>query len=253
MLDQLRQGAQGWVSKLLMALADPQLRDLGHFGGFQGYQADRLASVGDAEVTVRDFSRVYDQARRNAQQQGRQVNPDQVLQAVMLNAALDDAAGQLRARRLGRPGRGRDRQEPRLPEHRRLVRSPALHHDPRQCRHEPERLRARREARPRARADRRYDRHRARGATAARRGTLPAAERGADHLLRHRRQGLPSSRSGRRATATCKPTSTRTRRASARPNTASWRCSRLIRRRLPMRTPYPMLTSPRNTRNGRRA
>ena len=63
-------------------------------GGFEGYQADRLASVGDAEVTVRDFSRVYDQARRNAQQQGRQVNPDQVLQAVMLNAALDDAAGQ---------------------------------------------------------------------------------------------------------------------------------------------------------------
>src|SRR5262245_6244441 len=78
MLDQLRQGAQGWVSKLLMAVLVLSFAIWG-IGGFNGYHADRLASVGDAEVTVQDFSRVYQQAQRNAQQNGRQVNPEQVL------------------------------------------------------------------------------------------------------------------------------------------------------------------------------
>ena len=44
-------------------------------GGFEGYRAGTLATVGDAEVSVQDFARVYDQAQRNAQQPGRQVNP----------------------------------------------------------------------------------------------------------------------------------------------------------------------------------
>jgi len=93
MLDQLRQGAQGWVSKLLMAMLVISFAIWG-IGGFQGYHAGRLASVGNAEVSVRDFSRFYEQAQRNAQQSGRQVSPDQVLSAVMMNAALDDAANQ---------------------------------------------------------------------------------------------------------------------------------------------------------------
>jgi peptidyl-prolyl cis-trans isomerase D len=93
MLDQLRQGAQGWVSKLLMAVLVLSFAIWG-IGGFQGYHADRLASVGNAEVTVREFSRFYEQARRNSQESGREVNPEQVLSAVMTNAALDDAASE---------------------------------------------------------------------------------------------------------------------------------------------------------------
>ena len=54
MLDQLRQGAQGWVSKVLMALLILSFAIWG-IGGFEGYQADRLASVGDAEVTRAGF------------------------------------------------------------------------------------------------------------------------------------------------------------------------------------------------------
>ena len=46
---------QGWVSKVLMGLLILSFAIWG-IGGFQGYQADRLAWVGDAEVTVRDFA-----------------------------------------------------------------------------------------------------------------------------------------------------------------------------------------------------
>src|SRR4051794_29312459 len=63
MLDQLRQGAQGWVSKLLMAVLVLSFAIWG-IGGFNGYHADRLASVGNAEVSVQEFSRLYEQARR---------------------------------------------------------------------------------------------------------------------------------------------------------------------------------------------
>ena len=67
MLDQLRQGAQGWVSKLLMALLVLSFAIWG-IGGFQGYRAGTLATVGDQEVTMQEFARVYDNAQRSAQQ-----------------------------------------------------------------------------------------------------------------------------------------------------------------------------------------
>ncbi len=93
MLDQLRQGAQGWVSKTLMGLLVLSFAIWG-IGGFQGYGTGTLATVGDAEVSVQEFARLFDQAQRNSRQSGQQVNPDQVLSLVLMNAALDDAASQ---------------------------------------------------------------------------------------------------------------------------------------------------------------
>ena len=46
MLDQLRQGAQGWVSKLLMGLLVLSFAIWG-IGGFQGYHADHAGAVGN--------------------------------------------------------------------------------------------------------------------------------------------------------------------------------------------------------------
>ncbi len=93
MLDQLRQGAQGWVSKLLMALLVLSFAVWG-IGGFQGYRADTLASVGGHDVSMQEFARIFANAQRSAQASGQQVNPEQVLSAVLMNAALDDAASQ---------------------------------------------------------------------------------------------------------------------------------------------------------------
>lgn len=92
MLDQLRQGAQGWVSKLLMAVLVLSFGIWGISGSLQGYHADQLARVGDTSVSVQEFSRVYQQAERNSQRAGQKIDPNQVLSAVMMNAALDDAA-----------------------------------------------------------------------------------------------------------------------------------------------------------------
>ncbi len=91
MLNQLRQGAQGWIAKLLMVLLVLSFAVWG-IGGFQGYGAGTLASVGGQEVTVQEFARLYANAERTAQQRGQQVNPQQVLSTVLMNAALDDAA-----------------------------------------------------------------------------------------------------------------------------------------------------------------
>ncbi len=93
MLDQLRQGAQGWVSKLLMALLVLSFAIWG-IGGFQGYHAGTLATVGNEQVSMQDFAQVYGNAERSAQQAGRQVNPEQVLSGVLMNAAIDDAANE---------------------------------------------------------------------------------------------------------------------------------------------------------------
>jgi peptidyl-prolyl cis-trans isomerase D len=91
MLDQLRQGAQSTVSKVLMLLLVISFGIWGT-GTFQGYGAGTVATVGDTEVSVQEFARYYDQAQRNARQSGQQVNPEQVLSALMTNAAMDDAA-----------------------------------------------------------------------------------------------------------------------------------------------------------------
>src|SRR4051794_9722198 len=93
MLDQLRQGAQGWISKLLMGLLVLSFAIWG-IGGFQGYHADQLAKVGSTSVSMREFGRYYEQAQRNSQRSGRQINPEQILSAVMMNAAIDDTANE---------------------------------------------------------------------------------------------------------------------------------------------------------------
>ena len=91
MLDQLRQGAQGWVSKVLMALLVLSFAVWG-IGGFEGYGAGTLATVGDTEVSIQEFANAYDQTQRAAQQTGQEANPQQVLSRLLLSAALDDEA-----------------------------------------------------------------------------------------------------------------------------------------------------------------
>jgi peptidyl-prolyl cis-trans isomerase D len=91
MLDQLRQGAQGWVSKILMALLVISFAIWG-IGGFEGYGAGTLATVGDEEITIPEFARAHQRAQEQALQSGQQVQSEQVLQQLLLNAALDDEA-----------------------------------------------------------------------------------------------------------------------------------------------------------------
>ena len=91
MLDQLRQGAQSTFSKVLMVLLVISFGIWGT-GTFQGYGQGTLATVGETEVSVQEFARLYDQAQRNAQQKGQPVNPEQVLGVLVTNAAMDDAA-----------------------------------------------------------------------------------------------------------------------------------------------------------------
>jgi peptidyl-prolyl cis-trans isomerase D len=90
MLDRMRQGAQGWVSKLLMLLLVLSFGIWGVSGQFAGYGAGTLATVGDQEVTVPEFARTMEQVQRS----GQQVPPEQVLNSLILNAALDDEADQ---------------------------------------------------------------------------------------------------------------------------------------------------------------
>lgn len=94
MLDQMRQGAQGWVAKLLMGLLVLSFAIWG-IGGFQGYRAGTIASVGDHDVTVEDYQRVYQQAERVAQQTGRPVDSQRVLSDLLHSAALDDETSKL--------------------------------------------------------------------------------------------------------------------------------------------------------------
>jgi peptidyl-prolyl cis-trans isomerase D len=91
MLDQLRQGAQGWVSKLLMAILVVSFAIWG-IGGFEGYGSGTLATVGDEEISIPEFARAYQQYQRSAQSAGREVQPGVVLDRMLLNAALDDQA-----------------------------------------------------------------------------------------------------------------------------------------------------------------
>ena len=92
MLDTLRQGAQSWVSKLLMGILVISFGIWGIAGSVQGYGTSTVATVGGESVTVPEFARAQEQYQRSAQASGREVNPDQVLQQLLLGAALDDEA-----------------------------------------------------------------------------------------------------------------------------------------------------------------
>lgn len=91
MLNQLRQGAQGVTSKVLIGLLVLSFAVWG-IGGFQGYGSGTVATVGDREVSVQEFATLYDRAQRVAAQSGRQANADQVLAQLLSAAAVDDEA-----------------------------------------------------------------------------------------------------------------------------------------------------------------
>ena len=88
MLDRLRQGAQGWVSKLLMILLVVSFGIWGVSGQLSGAGAGTIATVGDQEITVPEFARV----QQSLQRSGQQAAPEQVLNQLIMNAALDDEA-----------------------------------------------------------------------------------------------------------------------------------------------------------------
>ncbi len=91
MLNQLRQGTKGLTSKVLIGLLVLSFAVWG-IGGFEGYGAGTVATVGNEDVTVQEFANLYDQAQRVAAQSGQQVQPDQILARLLLTAALDDEA-----------------------------------------------------------------------------------------------------------------------------------------------------------------
>ena len=91
MLDQLRQGARGVTSKVLVGLLVLSFAVWG-IGGFEGYGASTVATVGDTDVTVEDFVRLYDQEQRIAAQSGRSADPQLLLEQAIRAAALDDEA-----------------------------------------------------------------------------------------------------------------------------------------------------------------
>lgn len=92
MLNQLRQGARGLTSKVLIALLVLSFAVWG-VGGFEGYGAGTLATVGDEKISVQQFADLYDQAQRLPAQSGRRPDAGQVLAQLLATAAVDDEAG----------------------------------------------------------------------------------------------------------------------------------------------------------------
>lgn len=88
MLESLRQGANSWVAKGLLILLVISFAIWGVSGQFAGYGAGTLASVGDEEITVADYASVQERLERS----GRQVSPEQLLNQLLLDAAVDDEA-----------------------------------------------------------------------------------------------------------------------------------------------------------------
>jgi peptidyl-prolyl cis-trans isomerase D len=93
MLDALRQAAGGTVSKILMGILVISFGIWGVAGRMvNDFGAATLARVGSQEITVPEFARAQEEYQSLAQQSGRQITPDQVLDQLLLSAALDDEA-----------------------------------------------------------------------------------------------------------------------------------------------------------------
>lgn len=101
MLDALRQAATGWVAKVLLALLVISFAIWGISGQFFDYGAGTVATVGDAEVSAREFDRtlrdrmqaIGQQTRGFSLEQARAIGiPQQVLGELVSRAALDDEA-----------------------------------------------------------------------------------------------------------------------------------------------------------------
>ena len=102
MLDSLRKASSGWVAQLLIALLVVSFAVWGISGFFTGFNAEVVATVGNTDVTVRQFAREYETRLRQAGQQfGQQITPElaqmlqlpqQVLGRLIADAALTDEA-----------------------------------------------------------------------------------------------------------------------------------------------------------------
>src|SRR5437016_1240515 len=101
MLDALRKGASGWVAQLFIAVLVISFAIWGVADVFRGFRADTVATVGKADISINDFGRQYDFAKRQlGEQLGQPVTddqarlfqlPQQVLGRLVADATLNDA------------------------------------------------------------------------------------------------------------------------------------------------------------------
>jgi peptidyl-prolyl cis-trans isomerase D len=102
MLDALRRGASGWIAQLFIAVLVISFAIWGVADVFRGFHADAVATVGRTDISINDFARQYDFAKKQlGQQLGQPVNddqarlfqlPQQVLGRLVADATLDDGA-----------------------------------------------------------------------------------------------------------------------------------------------------------------
>src|SRR5579871_3373365 len=102
MLDALRRGASGWIAQLFIAVLVISFAIWGVADVFRGFHADAVATVGRTDISINDYARQYDFAKKQlGQQLGQPVNdeqarlfqlPQQVLGRLVADATLDDSA-----------------------------------------------------------------------------------------------------------------------------------------------------------------
>ncbi|MCC7251416.1 SurA N-terminal domain-containing protein [Hyphomicrobium sp.] len=96
MLDAMRRGAQGWVAKLLFALL---IVSFGVFWNvsdvFRGFGRGAVAKVGEADITVTDFQRAFqNQIRGITLEGGQRLTTEQALMLRLDRQALDQLIAQ---------------------------------------------------------------------------------------------------------------------------------------------------------------
>ena len=105
MLDLLRKGAGGWLAQLFIALLVVSFAVWGVSDIFNGFRSDTVATVGGTDITIQQFNREYELAKRQLGQQLQQPIteeqarlfglPSQVLSRLVGDATLNDEAGTL--------------------------------------------------------------------------------------------------------------------------------------------------------------
>jgi peptidyl-prolyl cis-trans isomerase D len=68
MLDALRKGASGWLAQLFIAVLVISFAAWGIADVFRGFRADTVATVGKTDISINDFARQYDFAKRQLSQ-----------------------------------------------------------------------------------------------------------------------------------------------------------------------------------------
>jgi peptidyl-prolyl cis-trans isomerase D len=102
MLGALRKGAGGWLAQLFIALLVVSFAIWGVSDIFSGFRSDTIATVGGTDISVQEFARQYEQAKRQiAQRLGQPLTdqqaqlfgvPSQVLSRLVTDATLNDEA-----------------------------------------------------------------------------------------------------------------------------------------------------------------